>query len=87
MQEHVRAQYIGVLYLLKKHNYFDFFSVIEKEHAEISYHKSQSIRINSLACCRKVKDSEGDDYPLYVLCEVMESTNDWTKRLCLGPDD
>jgi hypothetical protein len=88
MQEYITIQWVGIFYLLKKHNYFEIcLSAIEKEYAGISYHDLQSIRINSSVRYRNGKDSKGNDYPLHVLDEVMENINAWTKRLLLGPDE
>ena len=88
MQEYITIQWVGVFYLLKKHNYFEIcLSAMEKEYGGISYHDLQSVRINSSVRYRNGKDSKGNDYPLHVLDEVMENINAWTKRLLLGPDE
>ena len=88
MQEYITIQWIGIFYMLKKHNYFEIcLSAIETEYSGISYHDLQSIRINSSVRYRNGRDSKGNDYPLHVLDEVMENINAWTKRLLLGPDE
>ena len=88
MQEYIAIQWIGIFYILKKHNYFEiYFSVIETEYAGIIYHELQSICINSSVRYRNGNNSNGDPYPLHVLDEVMENINAWTKRLLLGPGE
>ena len=88
MQEHLTTQWIGIFFLLKKHNYVEIcLCAIETEYRKISYDELQSIRINACIRYRKGCDSKGNPYPLHVLDEVMENINGWTKRLLLGPDE
>ena len=88
IQEYITIKWIGIFYMLKKHNYFEIcLNVIETEYAGISYKELQAIRMNASVRYRTGKDTKGNPYPLHVLDEVMENINAWTKRLLLGPDE
>ena len=88
LQEYITNEWIGIFYLLKKHNYVEIcLSGIETEYSKISYSELQSIRINASVRYRKGVDNKGNPFPLHVLDEVMENINGWTKRLLLGPDE
>ena len=88
IQEHITNEWIGIFYLLKKHNYVEIcLSEVETEYSKISYKELMSIRINSSVRYRNGKDSKGNPYPLHVLDEVMENINGWTNRLSMGHDE
>ena len=83
MQEQIIIEWIGIFYLLKKHNYVDTcLNAIETEYSKISYAELMSIRMNASVRYRSGQDNKGDPFPLHVLDEFMENINGWKKCYC-----
>ena len=88
MQEHIMHNFVGVFLLLGKSKYVEItLNQIERHYGDIEYGMLQEIRMNGACRYREGTDSNGKEYPLKVLDEVMDNVNGWEKKMLLGTNE